>query len=322
VAPADPDPRTPNPAKITALAGGTGAARFLRGLTAVVDPSVVTVISNTGDDAEIWGLHISPDLDTVIYALAGVIDESKGWGVKDDTFLCLATMAAFGLETWFNLGDRDMATHLFRTGALREGKTLSEVTEAMRRALGVRSRIIPMSDRPVRTRVLTPEGWLGFQEFFVREKGRVEVLDVIYDGAERATPAPGVVEAISGARVVIVCPSNPITSIGPILAVQGIAEALRSTQATVLAVSPIVAGAPVSGPAGKLMAAKNLPVSAIGVAAAYREWLDVIVIDRRDETLASELLSTGISPVVTDTVMANREREVALARAALEAIGW
>ncbi len=308
--------------RITALAGGTGAAKFLRGLTALVDPSSVTVIGNTGDDTEIWGLHISPDLDTVIYTLAGLIDESKGWGVKDDSFHCLRTMAAFGRETWFHLGDRDLATHLFRTEALREGKTLSQITEAMRRALGVRSRILPMSDRPVRTRVLTPDGWLNFQEFFVREKGQAEVLDIAYEGAEEASPATGVVAAIQDAEVVIVCPSNPITSIRPILTVPGIAEALRGTPATVLAVSPIVAGAPVSGPAGTLMAAKGLPVSATGVAMAYREWLDVMVIDRQDQLLVPELLRLGISPIVAETVMADREGEISLARAALEAIAW
>lgn len=329
---ASPEPRSPacaagaagrpSPAKIAALAGGTGAAKFLRGLTALVDPSSVTVIGNTGDDTEIWGLHVSPDLDTVIYTLAGLIDEVKGWGVKDDTFHCLRAMEAFGRETWFNLGDRDLATHLLRTESLREGKTLSEVTEAMVKTLGVRSRILPMSDSPVRTRVLTPDGWLGFQEFFVREKGQVAVLEVAYEGAERAKPAPGVVEAIRDAKAVIVCPSNPITSIGPILSVPGIAEALRATAAKVLAVSPIVAGAPVSGPAGTLMAAGGLPVSATGVARAYREWLDIMVIDRLDRSLSQELSDLGISPVVAETIMANREREIGLARAVIEAIGW
>mgnify|MGYP001609213068 CR=1 FL=1 len=308
--------------RITALAGGTGAAKFLRGLAALVEPSTLTVIGNTGDDTEIWGLHISPDLDTVIYALAGVIDESKGWGVRDDTFRCLQTMATLGRETWFNLGDRDLATHLFRTEALREGKTLSDITEAIRKAFGVRFKILPMSDQPVRTRVLTPQGWLNFQEFFVREKGRVEVLDVAYEGAERASPAPGVVEAIGDAEAVMISPSNPITSIGPIVSVPGIVEALRSTAAKVLAVSPIVAGAPVSGPAGTLMAAKGFPVSAAGIAAAYREWLDILVIDRRDQALGPELAHSGVSHVVAETIMADREREIRLARTVLEAVGW
>jgi LPPG:FO 2-phospho-L-lactate transferase len=306
--------------QVTTLAGGTGAAKFLRGLTAVVPPEHVTVIGNTGDDTRIWGLHISPDLDTVTYALSGLLDEEKGWGIRDDTLRCLAAMAALGRETWFNLGDRDLATHLFRTERLRAGRSLTEVTEAIRRALGVRSRILPASDSPVATRILTPGGWLGFQEFFVKEKARVEVLDVAYGGAEMASPAPGVLEAIRTATAVVICPSNPITSIGPILAVPGIAEALASTPARVLAISPIVGGAPVSGPAGKLMVAKGLPVSALGVAQLYRPWLDVLVLDRRDEGLAPDIAALGIAPLVTGTIMTDRRAEAALARAALDAV--
>lgn len=306
--------------QVTTLAGGTGAAKFLRGLTAVVPPEHVTVIGNTGDDTRIWGLHISPDLDTVTYALSGLLDEEKGWGIRDDTLRCLAAMAALGRETWFNLGDRDLATHLFRTERLGAGRSLTEVTEAIRRALGVRSRILPASDSPVATRILTPGGWLGFQEFFVKEKARVEVLDVAYGGAEMASPAPGVLEAIRTATAVVICPSNPITSIGPILAVPGIAEALASTPARVLAISPIVGGAPVSGPAGKLMVAKGLPVSALGVARLYRPWLDVLVLDRRDEGLAPDIAALGIAPLVTGTIMTDRRAEAALARAALDAV--
>lgn len=307
---------------ITALAGGTGAAKFLRGLTATGETESLTIVGNTGDDTLIWGLHVSPDLDTVTYALAGLLDEGKGWGVRDDTFHCLSAMSALGGETWFNLGDRDLATHLLRTECLRAGRSLSEVSEAIRRSLGVRSRILPMSDNPVRTRVLTPDGWLGFQEFFVREKAQVEVVEVAYEGAERARPAPGVIEAIRDARAVIVCPSNPITSIGPILAVPGIARALQDTRARVAAISPIVGGAPVSGPAGKLMAAKGLPVSPVGVAMAYRDWLDLLVVDGQDQALVPDLVSLGVSPVVADTLMTDRRGEAALARAVLEALGW
>jgi LPPG:FO 2-phospho-L-lactate transferase len=310
------------PSTITALAGGTGAAKFLRGLGAVTDPSALTIIGNTGDDSLIWGLYISPDLDTVTYALAGLLDESKGWGIEGDSFQCLQQMAVFERETWFTLGDRDLATHLHRTDSLSQGLTLTEVSDAIRKSLGVRSRILPMSDQPVRTTVLTPEGWLGFQEFFVREKAQVEVLDVAYEGAERARPAPGVMEAIHDARCVIVCPSNPITSIGPILAVPGIVQALRETAARVVAISPIVGEAPVSGPAGKLMAAKGFPVSSVGVAKAYREWLDLLVIDRQDQALIPELLRLGVSPVLADSLMTDRQKEVALARAVLEAVGW
>ena len=306
---------------ITALAGGTGAAKFLRGLVALTDAARLTVIGNTGDDTEIWGLHISPDLDTVTYTLAGLIDETKGWGFKDESFRCLQAMAVLGGETWFNLGDRDLATHLFRTESLRRGQPLSVVTDAIRRALGVRSRILPMSDQPVRTKVRSTTGWLTFQEFFVREKAQVEVLDVAYEGAEASRPAPGVVDAIREARAVVICPSNPVTSIGPILAVPGIVDALRDTPAVVVAISPIVAGAAVSGPGAALMAARGLPVSAAGVAWAYQEWLDVMVLDSQDQALTPELGRLGVSPVVTNTLMTDRQREVALARAVLETIG-
>ena len=306
--------------KYTSLAGGTGAAKLLRGLCQVVNPADLTVIVNTGDDWVVWGLSISPDLDTVTYALAGVLDERKGWGVRDDTFHCLATMAALGRETWFNLGDKDLATHLYRTARLREGHTLSQVTDEIRRRLGIPSRILPMSDQEVATRVLTPDGWLAFQEFFVREKGLAEVLDVTYEGAARSRPAPGVVEAISKAAAVIVCPSNPISSIGPILAVPGIREALTATPAPVVAVSPIVAGAPVSGPAGAMMRAKGLPASSVGVAQAYRGWLDLLVLDQQDSGFTPEIEALGIRAVVTDTLMRDRDTEVALARAVLGAL--
>lgn len=305
--------------RITALAGGTGAAKFLRGLTAVIPPEQLTVVGNTGDDTLIWGLHVSPDLDTVTYALAGVLDQARGWGVNDDSFRCLGAMAALGRETWFNLGDRDLATHLFRTERLREGESLTRVTDAIRRSLGVRSRILPVSDSPVRTRVLTPGGWLGFQEFFVRDKAQLEVLDVAYEGADEASPTPAVLEAIAAAAV-IVCPSNPITSIGPILAIPGIAEALAAAPGRVLAISPIVGGAPVSGPAGKLMAAKGLPVSALGVAQLYGAWLDALVLDRQDEGLVPDLATLGIRAVIAETIMTDRRAEEALARRVLEAL--
>ncbi len=304
----------------TLLAGGTGAAKLLRGLCQVVNPAELIVIVNTGDDWVVWGLSISPDLDTVTYALAGVLDERKGWGVRDDTFHCLATMAALGRETWFNLGDKDLATHLYRTDRLREGQTLSQVTDEIRRHLGIPSRILPMSDQEVATRVLTPDGWLAFQEFFVREKGLAEVLDVTYEGAARSRPAPGVVESISKAAAVIVCPSNPISSIGPILAVPGIREALAATPAPVVAVSPIVAGAPVSGPAGAMMKVKGLPASSVGVAQAYLGWLDLLVLDQQDSALTPEIEALGIRAVVADTLMRDRDTEVALARAVLGAL--
>lgn len=305
---------------ITALAGGTGAAKLLRGLARLIDPRDLAVVVNTGDDAEIWGLHVSPDLDTVCYTLGGVIDEQKGWGLTGETFNTLDQIARFGEPAWFNLGDRDLATHLHRTRLLREGRTLSQVTQAVASALGVSARILPMSDQPVRTRILGPDGWLAFQEYFVREKAQVDVRAVSYAGAARAQPAPGVVDALLTADAVLVCPSNPITSVGPILAVPGLVEALRATEATVVAVSPIVGGDAVSGPAGRLMASAGLPVSAAGVARAYADWLDVLVFDERDRALAPEIERAGVRPVAAPTIMSGREAEVALARRVLDAL--
>ena len=303
---------------LVALAGGTGAAKLLRGLVRLVDARELSVIVNTGDDAEIWGLHVSPDLDTVAYTLAGRIDERKGWGVRDETFHALEHMAVFGEPTWFTLGDRDLATHLHRTSLLRQGRSLSEATRSIASALGVGARLLPMSDDPVRTRLFGPDGWLDFQEYFVREKTQVEVSRVDYAGAPAATPAPGVLDAILSAHAVIVCPSNPITSVGPILAVPGIEQALARTDAVTVAISPIVGSDAVSGPAGKLMAAAGLPVSAAGVARAYSRWLDVLVFDERDAHLAGEVRDLGVTPLTAPTMMSSREDEIALARRVLE----
>jgi len=281
--------------KITALAGGTGAAKLLRGLGRVLDPRDLTVVVNTGDDTLIWGLHVFHARDEI---------------------------ARYGEPVWFNLGDRDLATHLHRSRLLREGRSLTQITRAIAQALGVTATVLPMSDQPVRTRILGPDGWLAFQEYFVREKAQVEVRAVNYAGAPAARPAPGVLDALRTADAILLCPSNPITSIGPILAVPGLVEALQSTQAIVAAVSPIVGGDAVSGPAGRLMAAAGLPVSATGVARVYGGWLDLLVFDEQDRTLAPEIRSAGAAPVVAPTMMSSRDAEVTLARhvvAALEA---
>ncbi|HEV8531553.1 MAG TPA: 2-phospho-L-lactate transferase [Methylomirabilota bacterium] len=307
--------------RLVALAGGTGAAKLLRGLDALLPPGALTVVGNTGDDAAIWGLHVSPDLDTICYTLAGLIDEDRGWGLRDESFRTLGEMVRFGEPTWFNLGDRDLATHLHRSRLLAEGRTLSEVMAKLAADLRVRHAVLPMSDQPVRTRVLGPDGWLGFQEYFVREKTQVEVRAVEYAGAAEARPAPGVIEAIGGADAVLVCPSNPITSIGPILAVPGIVAALESTGAPVVAVSPIVGGRPVSGPAGRLMAARGLPVSAVGIAQAYAPWLDLLIMDDEDAALGPSVEATGARPVVARTLMTGRIEEMRLARRILEALG-
>jgi len=304
--------------RVAALAGGTGAAKLVRGLAACLDRDTLTVIGNTGDDAEVWGLHVSPDLDSVMYALAGLLDRVRGWGRADETFQCLSAMAAYGAPTWFALGDRDLATHLVRTRALRDGRSLSTVTAELCRALGITARLSPMSDDPVRTIIRTPDGRLGFQEYFVRDKCQVEVVGVDYDGATHARPAPGVLAALREADLVVVCPSNPVTSIGPILAVPGIVDALGTTRARVVGVSPIVGGAAVSGPAGALMRAEGRPVSPVGVARAYAPWLSVLLVAREDATCAAELASLGVRAVATDVMMPDAAAEIALARAVLQ----
>jgi LPPG:FO 2-phospho-L-lactate transferase len=306
--------------KVVALAGGTGAAKFLRGLSRVIAPQDLTIVGNTGDDLELWGLYISPDLDTVSYTLAGTVDESKGWGIRGDTFQARARMDQLGEPSYFALGDQDIALHLFRTEKLRAGVPLSEVTQSLGKRMGVESRILPMSDDRVATRVKTPTGWLAFQEFFVRERCAPEVLDLIYQGSEQARPAPGVLDAVREADAIVICPSNPISSIGPILAVPGLRGALADTRARVSAVSPIVGDAPVSGPAGKMMRAMGFEISALGVADAYAGLLGQMVIDERDAHLAPALTERGVRAVVTDAIMGSREREIALARSVIEAL--
>jgi LPPG:FO 2-phospho-L-lactate transferase len=306
--------------RVTALAGGTGAAKLVRGLARCLPAPDLTIVGNTGDDVEIWGLHVSPDLDTLTYALAGRLDLARGWGLSGETFRCLEAMVDLGAETWFNLGDRDLATHLVRTRMLRDGAPLSEVTAEIARRLGVRPRLLPMSDEPVRTRISTPAGWRSFQEYFVRDKALVEVLAVEYVGAPAARPAPAVVEALAEADLIVVCPSNPVTSIGPILAVPGLAETLQGARAPRIAVSPIIGDAPVSGPAGALMRARGLPISALGVAMAYRPWLTHLVIDESDRARGNALRQAGVTPLIAPILMADAEREVALARRVLDGL--
>ncbi len=305
--------------RIVALAGGTGAAKLLRGLVQVTDAADLTIVVNTGDDMELWGLSVSPDLDTVCYALAGLLDRERGWGLSGETFHALAAIGRYGEPTWFNLGDRDLATHLVRTRLLRAGRSLSEATGFIARALGIAAVIVPMSDEPVRTTLLGPDGWIDFQVYFVRDRARTEVRAVRYAGAEAARPAPGLLEAIGAAAAVVVCPSNPVTSVGPILAVPGVREALAHTAARVVAVSPIVGDAAVSGPAGRLMAAVGLPVSAAGVARAYAPWLDALVVDEADRGRLAEVEREGARAIAARSIMKSAEDEVALARAVLAA---
>ena len=305
---------------IAVLAGGVGAARFLRGLVDVVAPASVTIIGNTADDDEFLGLHVSPDLDTVVYTLADVVDPETGWGIAGDTYAALEQAERLGEETWFRLGDADLATHLKRTRLLREGQTLSQATEAIARAFGLNSRLLPMSDDPVRTIVATEDGELSFQEYFVRRRWQDEVRALRFEGAEQARPAPGVLESIAEAEAVVVAPSNPLVSIGPILAVPGLRQALVDTAAPVVAVSPIVGGRALKGPADRMMASLGPEASATGVARLYADFLDVLVLDKVDAALAPAVEALGVRPVVADTIMRDDATRRALAEATLNAV--
>lgn len=302
---------------IVVLTGGTGGAKFVDGLRQVVSPQELTIIVNTGDDLEWWGLYVSPDIDSITYVLAGMLSKERGWGVKGDTFFCLQAMGQLGQPIWFKTGDRDLAVHLLRSKLLSQGKTLSETAGEISSRLGVQARILPMSDSRVETRVMTPIGELSFEEYFVQRWYQDPVESVRFAGAADAEPAPGVIEAVKSASVVILAPSNPVTSIGPILAVPGIREALRETRAPVLAISPIVGGAAVSGPAGALMSAQGFPVSLAGVAQAYHDFLDILVADVRDAQEAEALRQSGFRVHCARTIMRSAEDKAELARAVL-----
>jgi len=306
---------------ITTLAGGVGAARFLQGLVHVVPPEEIVTIVNTGDDIEFYGLHISPDVDIVTYTLAGIVDEEKGWGIRGDTFNCLDMLRKYGYETWFMLGDKDLATHIHRTLLLKSGLKLSEVTEKIRKALGVKVKIIPMTNDKVQTKIVTNVGEMHFQEYLVKRKAQDPVLDVKFEGIERAEPAPGVIEAILNADGIIICPSNPIVSIGPILSIKGVKEALKKTKAKIVAISPIVGGAPIKGPADKLMRGLGIEVSALGVAKIYRNLLDMLIIDNIDRDLKPKIEEVGVKVRVTNTIMKTIENKIKLAKEALNCIG-
>jgi LPPG:FO 2-phospho-L-lactate transferase len=305
---------------ITALAGGVGAARFLTGLTKIVDPKELTVIVNTGDDKEFYGLHVSPDVDIVTYTLAGIVDTAKGWGIAGDTFEILRTLKKYGQQTWFNLGDQDLATHILRTNMLKEGFLLSDVSAHISRSLGVEAKILPMTNDFFQTKIKTASGIVHFEDYLVRDQAKEAVLGVEFDGAQEAKPAAGVIEAISDSETVIICPSNPIVSIGAILSVAGVRQALKETSAKKVAVSPIVAGAPIKGPADKLLRGLGFEVSAFGVAKLYRDFLDVFVIDFLDAAEKSRIEQLGLKVVVANTVMKSLGSKVSLAKAVLENI--
>lgn len=305
---------------ITVLAGGVGAARFLEGLHSIYPAEKITVISNVGDDLEIYGVHVSPDIDIVLYTLAGLIDP-RGWGVIHDTFHFVESLERFGDETWFRLGDRDYATSVYRSRRLAEGAALSEVTDEIRRALGLRLRVIPVTDLPLRTKVSTTNGKLDFQDYFVRRRQADEVLKVTFEGAGKAKPGPGVIRAIAESEAVIIAPSNPLVSIAPILAVKGVREALRETKARVAAISPIVHGGAIKGPADRMLRSMGMESSALQVARLYQDFLDLFVLDAADAELADQVAELDIEPLVTETVMRDAAVKRHLAAATLSALG-
>lgn len=297
----------------TVLAGGVGAARFLQGLVRVVEPDSVTVVSNVADDVEMFGLHVSPDTDIVIYSLAGLINPETGWGLEGDTFAVVDALRRFGYGRWFNLGDRDLATAVHRTRLLREGRPMHEIVAELAQAFGVATAILPVTNERVATHVLTADGEIAFQDYMVRLATEPDVTGVRFAGAGEAAPAPGVLDAIRGADRLIIAPSNPFVSIGPILAVPGVREAVTGSRARRIAVSPIVGGEAIKGPAAKMLASLGHEVSAAGVAAIYRDLIDVMVIDEQDRALAPRIEALGLACAVTDTMMTTPERKAELA---------
>ncbi len=306
---------------IAVLCGGVGGSRFVRALTHVVAPETITAIINTGDDDEFHGLHVSPDPDIVTYALAGEIDDARGWGLRGDTFRWLDELRRFGRETWFQIGDRDLATHLHRTRLLREGMPLSAVTADIARAFGVGVRLLPMTDDRVRTVVETDAGDLPFQRYLVERHAADGVRGARYEGADAATPAPGVLDALRGADTIFIAPSNPIASIGPILAIPGVRETIAASRVRRVAVSPIIGGKSLQPPAGEMLAGLGYAVDVASIARIYAGLIDAMVIDTADAGRAAAVEAEGVRAVVAPAFMHDAASSAALARAALDAGG-
>jgi len=303
---------------IVSLCGGVGAARFLRGLVRAVEPSEITAIVNTGDDRIFYGVHVSPDLDIVTYTLAGRVDARKGYGLEGDSYEMVDALGALGHESWFRLGDRDFANSQHRTLRLREGAGLGRVTDELRERYGVATRILPMSEDPCATIVELEGGRrVHFEEYLARDGAPDEVTGVDLGEARRARPGPGVLDALRDAQTVLICPSNPIVSIGPILAMPDVRDALERSRAPIVAISPIVGGAPVKGPADRLMRGVGVEVSARGVAEIYRGLIDALILDERDADLAADIEAMGIRTRVLDTIMGDVATAQQLAEAAL-----
>ncbi len=301
---------------IVALAGGVGAARFLEGLVQIMDPKDLTVIVNTGDDFYLYGLYICPDLDTIMYTLAGLANPATGWGLQDDTFNCLSMLERYGNDPWFKLGDKDFATHILRTHLLRRGIPLSEITHLMCNFLNLNLNLVPMTNQKVSTRVVTEEGILDFQEYFVQYQKSAIIKDVFFEGISDASLPPGLAELMKDAEGIIICPSNPIVSIQPILKIPGLLPLLK--ELPVVGISPIVGGAPIKGPADKLMQAFNIEVSSYGVARYFTNILRTLIIDTVDANLKSQIEELAMNVAVTNTIMSTLEDKIALAKITLE----
>ena len=306
---------------ITALAGGVGASKLLTGLKHIMRPRTGKIVVNTADDEEFFGLHVSPDIDTVVYSLAGLADDVKGWGVAGDTFHTLEMLGRLGCETWFKLGDRDLAVHIYRTMRLRSGATLTQVTHEIAARLNAGWEILPMTDDRVRTVVETSAGAMSFQEYFVKHQYKVVVRSVRFEGVEGAEPTPQVVEALKKAEAIIICPSNPVVSIGPILSLKNVRRLLKESEAPVLAVSPIVGGKALRGPAAEMMKALGIEPTAAGVARMYSDFLDIFILDEVDAHLKREVEAMGIKAYTARTVMQSFGERVALAEYCLKVLG-
>lgn len=306
--------------KTVVIAGGVGGARFLQGLIRILPPDSLDIIGNVGDDLELYGLHISPDLDTVMYTIAGLVDEEKGWGLKKDSFNFLQMFQYYDRGTWFKIGDMDLATHIFRTFLIQKGLPLSEVTKILCRYLGVKYNIIPVTDDKVRTKVDTKEGLLDFQEYFVKKKFEVEIKKVIFEGANNSIPNSNALKVIQKAQTIIFAPSNPIVSIGCILSIPGIKEAIKRSKAYKVAISPVIGGKAVRGPAHKMMKELRNEPSSFGVATMYKELINVMIIDNKDASLKTSINDLGMSVIVTNTLMSNMDSKINLARLTLNSI--
>ena len=308
----------PGRERIAVLCGGIGGVKLVEGLQELLPAEALSVVCNTGDDQEFWGLHVSPDVDTVLYTLAGLINRDQGWGLDSESFQALELLERYGEPTWFKLGDRDLATHVLRTDLLRQGVRLTDITADLARRLGIGCQVIPMSDDRLRTKVVTPDGVLDFQDYFVRRRYEPPVEEVRYEGADKAMPSPEAVAAILSATTIILAPSNPIASIGPMLAVSGLRQALAQASGMRIAVSPLIGGEAVKGPTVPMMQAAGLAISPVGVSQAYEGLIDAMVIDRQDVAYKPTLEEHGLKVLVTDTLMEGFEGRLRLAAEVLD----